>query len=515
MKAERPPGRMAGVSDNPPEPTATGPGSQPGGDNAADSSAVATALPDSAATTATTDDLCRLTVCGPSRSVELAVPAHVPLIDLLPALLGHLGDDLADAGLEHDGWVLQRLGDVPLREDLSVAAHGLHDGDMVYLRPRAAQLPPLDFDDLIDGIAVGISGRSDRWRPEMTRKLLVGLFAAPLVTGLILLAGQLSVVTDLAAVLCAVIFLSLTVAARSFADMPATALLAAGTISYSGLAAAELPLLHAASHGSQLLAWALLRTALLAAGAAVAGASAAVAIVVGGRRPVLAGVMVVALFAVAAGAVGMFARLSLVDVCALALAAVMPVGAQVPVLSFRLAGLQLDPLPTSPGELQADLDPVPGHYVLDSARRADRFMTALYCGLAVVAACCLGVLATSGGLRASIVVIDAIVLLLLHSRALVAARHRLPVVISAIAGLILLVATVGLDAGRDRYWLPLLAVAVVAVPLLFLGERSLPGRKLVPHWGRAGDLLHLLSASALLPLTLWVLNLYSYVRGAG
>jgi hypothetical protein len=56
---------------------------------------------------------------------------------------------------------------------------------------------------------------------------------------------------------------------------------------------------------------------------------------------------------------------------------------------------------------------------------------------------------------------------------------------------------------------------VVAVPLLFLGERSLPGRKLVPHWGRAGDLLHLLSASALLPLTLWVLNVYSYVRGAG
>src|ERR1700749_3986944 len=47
------------------------------------------------------DDLCRLTVCGPARSVELAVPVHVPLIDLLPALVGHLGDGLADAGLEH------------------------------------------------------------------------------------------------------------------------------------------------------------------------------------------------------------------------------------------------------------------------------------------------------------------------------------------------------------------------------------------------------------------------------
>src|SRR5258708_19501564 len=42
------------------------------------------------------DDLCRLTICGPSRSVELAVPVPVPLIDLLPPLLGHLGYNLPD-----------------------------------------------------------------------------------------------------------------------------------------------------------------------------------------------------------------------------------------------------------------------------------------------------------------------------------------------------------------------------------------------------------------------------------
>jgi len=60
------------------------------------------------------DDLCRLNICGPARRVELAVPAHVPLIDLLPAMIGHLGQNLADAGLEHGGWVLQKLGEPPL-----------------------------------------------------------------------------------------------------------------------------------------------------------------------------------------------------------------------------------------------------------------------------------------------------------------------------------------------------------------------------------------------------------------
>src|SRR6266702_1003304 len=61
-------------------------------------------------------DLGRLTICGPATSVELAVPVHVPLVDLLPALAGHLGDSLADTGLEHAGWVLQRLGERPFRE---------------------------------------------------------------------------------------------------------------------------------------------------------------------------------------------------------------------------------------------------------------------------------------------------------------------------------------------------------------------------------------------------------------
>ena len=73
-------------------------------------------------TTPATTDLCRLTVCGPDTVVEVAVPAQAPLADLLPALVGYLGGDLADAGLEHGGWVLQRLGDAPLDEDRSVLA---------------------------------------------------------------------------------------------------------------------------------------------------------------------------------------------------------------------------------------------------------------------------------------------------------------------------------------------------------------------------------------------------------
>jgi type VII secretion integral membrane protein EccD len=460
------------------------------------------------------DDLCRLTVCGPSRTVELAVPVHVPLIDLLPALLGHLGENLADTGLEHEGWVLQRLGDPPMREELSVAALGLRDGDMVNLRPRSNQLPQMDFDDLIDGIAVGISRRHDRWRPDMSRCLLAGLLGGALAVGLTVLAGHVGTTSALLAAGMTAVLLGLTAAAsRAFADVPATVVLGVATIAYAGVGGVELPLLNFGSHGSSLLAWAALRAALLAGGVAIAGASAAVAMVSGGRQPTLAGAVTAGLLIAAGGAAATAFKLGPAAVAAVIVTLAVPVGACVPILSFRLTKMRLDPTPTSADELQADLDPIPGEYVLERTRLADRYMTALYGGLGVVVGACLVALGISGGVRAEAVAADAIVLLLLHSRGLVAARHRLAAVIPAAGGAAVLLAAAGLRVDA-RLWPAVLVVVVVVAAALFTAERSLPGHKLLPYWGRIGDVLHTLSAAALLPLTLWLLNVYQFVKSA-
>lgn len=56
--------------------------------------------------------LCRLTVRAPDKTLDLAVPADVPIADLLPVIAGHAGEDLSEHGLEHGGWVLQRLGEI-------------------------------------------------------------------------------------------------------------------------------------------------------------------------------------------------------------------------------------------------------------------------------------------------------------------------------------------------------------------------------------------------------------------
>src|SRR5256885_13295294 len=87
--------------------------------------------------------LCRINIRAPDSRIELAVPTDVPLSDLLPEIIRHAGAGMPEAGLAHQGWVLQRLGDEPLDEDATLAAAGLHDGDTVYLRARADQLPPV------------------------------------------------------------------------------------------------------------------------------------------------------------------------------------------------------------------------------------------------------------------------------------------------------------------------------------------------------------------------------------
>jgi type VII secretion integral membrane protein EccD len=219
------------------------------------------------------------------------------------------------------------------------------------------------------------------------------------------------------------------------------------------------------------------------------------------------------LLTAAGGATATFLRFGPAAAAAAVVVLAMPVGCWVPVLSFRMGKMRLDPTPTSADELQADLDPVAGQQVLERTRWADRYMTGLYSGLGVVVGACLAVLGTSASLRAEAVAADAIAVLLLHSRVLVAARHRLAAVIPAAGGAAVLLAAAGLRAG-DHQWPVVLAVVVVGAAGLFAAERSLPGHKLLPHWGRAGDLLQTLTAAALLPLTLWLLNLYQYVRSA-
>jgi len=107
--------------------------------------------------TAGGSDLCRVTVVGPSRRVDIALPGYVSFADLFPAVARYAGLDGPDVVGEKGGWVLQRLGQEPFSPALTPLQAGLRDGEMIYLRPHRAQFAPA---------GLRRRGRRDRDRAE-------------------------------------------------------------------------------------------------------------------------------------------------------------------------------------------------------------------------------------------------------------------------------------------------------------------------------------------------------------
>jgi type VII secretion integral membrane protein EccD len=453
-------------------------------------------------------EMCRLTICGPNSRIELAVPAHVPVADLLPTFLDHLGIELAAAGLGHDGWVLQRLGEPPLDEDLGTAALGLYDGDVLHLRPRGDQLPPVDFDDLVDGVATGTADRSDRWRPDTTRRVILGLVGVVLALGVVVspMSGTGIVAASVAGVIAIALLLGAAAASRALGDRTAGILLAAGSIGFAAVGGLALPM-----GKSVALSGLVTAPGLLAAGAWAAIVAVLARFMIGSAEPGLTATASVAALTAVGGLLVSIGGLSRAGAAAIVLAIALTVGAMVPLIASRFAGLRIPPLPTSADEFQQDIDPEPSREVLARTARAHDYIIALYLGLGAVCAGCLLLIGTTSGLSAPILTGVASLLLLLHVRELPGVPARLAVFVPGIVGLaVLLLHLTELMPALLRSAV-VLGLMIVA-GLLLAAARMLPGRRMLPHWGRVGDLLHSATAMAILPLVLWVIDLYAKAR---
>ncbi|MCX4745836.1 type VII secretion integral membrane protein EccD [Kitasatospora sp. NBC_01287] len=448
--------------------------------------------------------LCRLRFHAPGTAFELAVPADVPLADLLPAVLGHAGPDLAESGLEHGGWVLQRLGQEPLDEEQSAEALALHDGDTLYLRPRREALPVVHFDDLVDGVATGMRERGDSWRPALTHRLSLAVALLALAGGWVVLAlpGPTGVREAAAAAAALLLLLGSASAARAMADPGAGTALGAAAVPYLALAALLLP---SGPSGEVLLG-----ARVLAAASAAAGASVLAVAAVGGSAPLFLGVVLVAVLGVLGGAL-VLAGLAPEQLVALIAVAAVLIGALVPSLAFRLSGLRLPMLPRNAEELQENIEPFPAAGVLTRSLVADDYLMALYTAIGVVCALCLTLLAFAGGWAGPAATGALSVLLLLHARAVGSIRQRLALLLPGLLGAVVLVARLTAAqpaAGRSAVLGGLLAVGAALLVVAW----TVPGRRLLPYWGRLADVLHTLSAVALLPLALQAGGVFHALR---
>lgn len=457
--------------------------------------------------------LCRLVIRAPQRTFEIAAPVEVPLAEIIPTLVlyaeGDDGEDLDEIGLEHDGWVLQQLGDEPFAEDETLDELGLCHGETLYLRPRREQLPPVHFDDIIDGVATGMAERSDRWQPANTRVLLQILGMAVLFTGLaVLAAGGPGLFTALGAAFSSVLMLlSAWAASRAMSDVTAATGLAGAATLAMALAGVLIP---TGDPGTLLTGARLLTASVMAAGAGVLGLAA-----VAGSVPFFSGLFLFQAMGAVSGLSLLFLPgASLPETAALVGLLALFIGTYAPQLAFRLSGLKLPALPSNTEQLQEEIDPFPAKRVLDRTALADRFQTALYASTGAVLMIGLTILAlTPGWVPKTLTVIVALVMLL-QARGLDSLGQRVLVVAPAWIGLGVL--AVGLAWSAEPLGRLLAVIGLfTTTTILAVISWSLPGQRPLPHWGRAAEIIQSILSIAIIPLVLAQFGVFGLLRGIG
>ncbi len=448
-------------------------------------------------------DMCRLVVIGPRSSVELAVPSHIPVVELLPTIVGHLDPALATRGLSHGGWVLQRLGHAPLDENRSTSGAGLLDGDVLYLRPRGDEMTLAQYDDLVDGVQSSLKARLDEWTPQRTRTaiLVVLALACFAATALAATMGPLASVVALSlAVICA----SAGALVGRFWDDVAGEILLLGSVLMAAVGGATLPILLFPGTDSGPFVHAM--TSAVAVGVvAAAGAYAR-----GGLRPVLLAIIGSAIVIVPTLALPLFLQLSPDAGAAIVMLVLLGVARYIPTVSVWIAGLEIDSVPTSAEEFQTDLDTISTTDIAEKAERVHAVVASLWVAWSVMFCAAGSVLAAHEGWAQISLAVAGSVATLLQARELRATVHRTALMVAAVLPIVLLLLMFSLRLAIP-WQLAIVAVVVIAAAYAVVAVRMLPGRRLAPTWGRMGDIFHWSCAIAVPALVLAVTGVYAWI----
>ncbi|HEX5594629.1 MAG TPA: type VII secretion integral membrane protein EccD [Micromonosporaceae bacterium] len=457
-------------------------------------------------TTTVNGGLSRVTIVAPRTRMDLALPSDIPLADMLPTLLRHAGEELADEGAARGGWALTRLGGRPLDTSRTPLQLEIRDGELLHFVPRQAAAPEVVFDDVVDAVATATQDRGDRWQLANTRRFALLFSAAALLGGAAatLFAGPPHLPGALVASTLALgLLLSATVLSRALGNRPASRLLALVGLAYAGVG------------GLLMLAGDREVTALGAPQLLLAGT---VLLIYGAAATVAVGEAPLFLGAAASGlALSLGASICLIfgappaaaaaGVAALAFAIVPAL----PMFAYRLARLPIPSIPTDPGDLKNDSFAVDGRRILARSELAATFLTGLVATISVIIVGAEVVLAKDGQLNSLLFGGMLAVLLLLRARPFLTQAQRWPVLIAGMLGLGLTAVSAFLAGdGLLRFGAVLGTLVVAALVSLGYGL-AVASKQISPVWGRSLDIIEILLIVAVVPLAAWVCGLYGWI----
>ncbi|MGP4096151.1 type VII secretion integral membrane protein EccD [Nonomuraea sp. KM90] len=445
-----------------------------------------------------------MTIVGPRRRADLALPADVPLPNVLPGLLRALGEVGGEAAAA-PGWALQRLGGAPLDLGQSLGALGVLDGEILYLRPREAIMPPAHYDDVADVVAGGVR-EGGVWSAKHTR--IVGAGGA---VGLLVLGGfglAMSgmsglIVTIVAGLLALLLVVTGTLLSRAVGDSMAGALIGHAALPYGFVAGLFAPGGTPLGFGVPHLLAALACTALVAA---VAGA-----LISDGVAGFL-GTAVAATVAGICSAVVMVWPLPPAGVAAVAIAVLLAFSPLIPTLAFKLAKVPLPAMPTTAEELRSDNQRLDAAAIQERTRGAQRYATGMIAAIGLSALVAQLLLVFADGWVPVVMMVSLSLTLIMRARVFRGLGQRIWLIGSGLAGFAMLALSL-VGSGE------LVGSLAVAIGVLWLALTSvgiglwLATGKPSPFWGRAADILDVVLIVQLFPLALGVLEVYTWVRG--
>ena len=462
-------------------------------------------------TTAIRTGLTRITVSAPRRRIDLVLPDHVPVAELLPTILDYAGEGAPDDAEKHGGFDLRRADGKTVNPTQSMAMQQIRDGEVLHLAPRHADWPEGEYDDVVEAIAAGAKVLGKPWEGNHTR--VTGLTIA-LVAGAASLIGlwQAGPPASSSWLLPGIVGISIGVVLLAIG----IALARASGDSVAGATLGGLSLPFAAFGGYIVLGGRYEMELFDASHLLMASATLLLFSIVGfyavgeSLRVFTAGV-VVGFFGLVAAALGLlFAGTTAVTPAAATVSIVMALLPSIPLLSMRFAKLPMPELPQSAKELIKDTPNPPKEEIFAKVVRADELLTGLLIGVSIVAVFALYFVDSTGiPAAAPLLVLFVSAAFLLRARLFPAVRQRIPLLTTGIIGLLFLADdAIGLF-GADLELIGLLVVILPAIAIATASALIYSKRAPSPYIGRIADAVDILFLVAIIPTACTAMGLFA------
>lgn len=466
-------------------------------------------------------DLARVTILAKHTQVDLAIPVDVPVALVIPSVVDMVDQHNRVNDFDHNGeqvepheWVLARIGQPPFSNSLSLTEQGVRDGELLMLESAESIAPTPLFDDIMHNVAIADAGDFRGWTPRTARLTGSALAVAIMLTGCFgLLTAPTAIPGWVSATVATFVALLLvtagTVLGRLYRDR-ASALVLGGCALPTAFSAGMLFVPSPYGWANTLL------------GAVLAGATAILAWRVSGvGAGLFIGATTLAVFVIPAALVGLLTELPAYVIGGGAAALGLAGLSLAPRLSMLLAELPLPPVPAPGTPIDPTEDDPDDHRALPTmevlcakSARARDYLAGLVAATTVVVAA--GAVAAVDPTAATpywpgqALALVCAVVLMFRSRTYAGADQAVVLIAGGTAIVLLVLMGAALT---QRQPLTIFGVALALFAAALVLGFLVPRQQATPPVRRAVELLEYGFVAAVVPLTFWVADLYSLVRG--